>query len=58
MRLENARFAVEQLGVEERKNMRAELREAAPIVGKVFAHSERETATLVAEIAHACKMKR
>ena len=58
MRLESARLAVERFGVHERENMRAELREAAPVVGKAFALGERETAFLVGEFANACKMSR
>ena len=56
MRFESARFAVEQLGVEKREDVRAELREAAPIVGEVFALGVRKAALPICEIASACKM--
>ena len=58
MRFENARLAVERAGVKKRKNVRAELRKTAPIVGKVCALGVRESAFLVNEISNACNMRR
>ena len=58
MRFESTRLAVEQFGVEKRKNVRADLRKTAAIVGKVFAFGIREASLLINEITNSCKMSR
>ena len=58
MRLECARLAVEEFGVEERENVRSELCKTAAVVGKVFVLGVQEAACLICEIANACKKSR